>query len=305
MQLTDFAGRRRRVQLSPDGKRVAFSAGAFADCKAATSRARKKKLDDARPARPAGVVFDRLFIRHWDTWNDGRLNRVFVAPLGGNGGEDHAATLVGADLIGDVPSKPFGDTERVAWSPDGKQLVRQRAHGRRARSRGRPTSTCTSVDADGSGAAKNLTAANKAWDAGPVFSADGKTLYYRAMKRPGFEADRFALMAMDLATGADARDRSASGIAPPTASRCPPTARRSTPPRRTLGQHPLFAVDVASGEVTDVVGDGSVAAFDIAGPTLAFARNTLKSGDQLFAAQRRRRAARARSRRARARCCPT
>ena len=34
-----------------------------------------------------------------------------------------------------------------------------------------------------------------------MFSADGKTLYYRAMTRPGFEADRFALMAMDLATG--------------------------------------------------------------------------------------------------------
>ena len=49
----------------------------------------------------------------------------------------------------------------------------------------------------GSGA-RNLTASNPAWDAGPVFSADGRTLYYRAMKRPGFEADRFALMAMDL-----------------------------------------------------------------------------------------------------------
>ena len=57
------------------------------------------------------------------------------------------------------------------------------------------------ASADGSGDARNLTAANKAWDAGPVFSADGSTLYYRAMKRPGFEADRFALMAMDLASG--------------------------------------------------------------------------------------------------------
>ena len=42
-------------------------------------------------------------------------------------------------------------------------------------------------------------------------------MYYRAMKRPGFEADRFALMAMDLATGktreiAPNWDSSADGI---------------------------------------------------------------------------------------------
>jgi len=46
-------------------------------------------------------------------------------------------------------------------------------------------------------------------------------------------------------------------------------------------------VDIASGGVTKLIGDGSVSAFEIAGsgkagPTLAFARNSLKSGDQLF-----------------------
>src|SRR5690606_29020246 len=49
-------------------------------------------------------------------------------------------------------------------------------------------------------------------------------------------------------------------------------------------QHPLFAVDLASGKVEQVVGEGSISAFDIAGDTLAFTRNSLKSGDQLFTA---------------------
>ena len=35
-------------------------------------------------------------------------------------------------------------------------------------------------------------------------SPDGKTLYYLAMKTPGFEADRFAIMALDLASGSEA-----------------------------------------------------------------------------------------------------
>src|SRR3546814_20700840 len=76
------------------------------------------------------------------------------------------------------------------------------------------------VSADGSGAARNLTEANKAWDTGPVFADDGKTLYYRAMERPGFEADRLAIMAMDLASGAIREiapgwDRPAGGVGLP------------------------------------------------------------------------------------------
>ena len=51
-----------------------------------------------------------------------------------------------------------------------------------------------------------------------MFSPDGKQLAYVAMKRPGFEADRFALMLLDLNTGAIRElaadwDRSVSGLA--------------------------------------------------------------------------------------------
>src|SRR6185503_10614049 len=109
----------------------------------------------------------------------------------------------------DVISKPFGDQTEFAWAPDSKSIV----FGVRIAGRGEPWSTNfdlyqVAVDSrprDGAPAGeapRNLTADNPAWDAGPVFSPDGKTLYYRAMKRPGFEADRFAFMAMDLATGA-------------------------------------------------------------------------------------------------------
>jgi dipeptidyl aminopeptidase/acylaminoacyl peptidase len=49
-----------------------------------------------------------------------------------------------------------------------------------------------------------------------------------------------------------------------------------------MGEHPLFAVDIASGKATRRVGEGSIAAFALAGPTLALTRNTLKSGDVLY-----------------------
>jgi dipeptidyl aminopeptidase/acylaminoacyl peptidase len=269
-------------KLSPDGKRVAVSLETFADCKSDLA-CTKKKLDDTAARKSSGVLYDKIFVRHWDTWADGRLSRLFVAKLP-QGKEKPAktATLVGADVLGDVPSKPFGDASEFTWSPDGASLVLSA----RIADRTEPTSTNFDlylVAADGSGSARNLTEANKAWDTGPVFSADGKTLYYRAMKRPGFEADRFALTAMDLAGGAPRElaprwDASADGLVLSADGGTIYTTAQE------LGQHPLFAVSLANGEVTTVAKDGSISAFDVAGGTLAFARNTLKSGDQIFLA---------------------
>ena len=277
-QLTDFPVDVDGFALSPDGKRVAFSAGAFATC-GIDLACTKKKNDGVGKGKATGVVFEHLFIRHWDTWADGRINRIFVAPLGGKT-MAKTATLVGGDLIADVPSKPFGDLSDMAWSPDGRSIV----VSARLSNGDEPHSTnfdLYELNADGSGTAKNLTAANKAWDAGPVFSSDGKTLYYRAMKRPTFEADRFALMAMDLASGATHEidpkwDRSADNI---TLSNDGKTLYTTA---ENVGEHPLYAVDIASGGITKVVGDGAISAFVIEGATMAFTRNSMKSGDQLF-----------------------
>ncbi len=279
-QLTSIAGDVGGYKVSPDGKRVALFAEAFADCKSDFA-CNKKKLDATSARKSTGVVFDRMFIRHWDAFNDGRLNRVFVADLpGGKSKALTTATLIGGDLIADVPSRPFGDTSEFAWSPDGSSVV---VSARKA-DRAEPWSTnfdLYQVSADGSGAAKNLTASNPAWDTGPAFSGDGKTLYYRAMKRPGFEADRLALMAMDLSSGntreiAPKWDRSADGI---TLSEDGKTIYTTA---QHMGEHPLFAVDVESGGVTEIVGDGSISAFELAGGTLAFTRNTMQGGDELF-----------------------
>ena len=272
-RVTDFALDVDGYKLSPDGKQVALAFAVFPQCKADLA-CTKKKLDDEAALKSTGVLFDRLFIRHWDTWADGRLNRVFAAPLGE--GMLTSATLLSGDVHGDIPSKPFGDLSDFAWSPDGKTV----AMSVRQSDRSEPWSTNFDiwlVNADGSGA-RNVTEANKAWDAGPVFSADGKTLYYRAMARPGFEADRFALMAMDVASGkakeiAPRWDASADGITLSADGKWIYTTAQE------LGQHPLFRVSLANGEVEGVVKDGSVSAFDLAGPTLAFSRNTLKSGD--------------------------
>ncbi|QND81772.1 S9 family peptidase [Pseudoxanthomonas mexicana] len=279
-QLTAFALDVASYKVSPDGTRLLFSSDTFADCKADFA-CTKKRLDDTAAKKSSGVVYDGLFVRHWDTWADGRRSRLFVAALPeGKAKPVASATSLTDRLDGDAPSKPFGGADEYTWSPDGASVVA----AIRVAGKGEAWSTnfdLYQVAADGSSAPVNLTAANPAWDTGPVFSADGKTLFYRAMKRPGFEADRFGLMAMDLATKqvreiAPSWDRSADGI---VVSKDGATIYTTA---QDVGQHPLFAVDVASGAAKPVVAEGSISAFDIAGDTLAFTRNTLKTGDQLF-----------------------
>jgi len=279
-QLTAFALDVDSYKLSPKGERIAFSAGVFQDC-GSDLDCTKKKLDAADAAKASGKVFDQLFVRHWDTWNDGRRNTLFVTGLPAAGDRPVVgASAVSITLAGDVPSKPFGGSEDYAWSPDGQSLVASiRVAGREE-----PWSTnfdLYKLDVSGRAAPVNLTAANKAWDGSPVFSADGGTLYYTAMKRPGFEADRFGLMAMDLGSGAVREiapqwDRSAGGIVLTEDGKAIYTTADD------MGQHPLFKVDIASGKVAKLVGEGSVGAVELAGPTLAITRNSLKSGDQIL-----------------------
>ncbi|WP_313397961.1 S9 family peptidase [Stenotrophomonas sp.] len=279
-QLTDFALDVDSYRISPQGDRVLFSAGVFQDC-GSDLDCTSKRLDKDKASKSSGQVFDGMFVRHWDTWADGRRNTLFVAPLPAAGAAAvKGASAISATLAGDAPSKPFGGNEDFVWSPDGKTVVASiRVQGKQE-----PWSTnfdLYKLDAAGKQAPVNLTAANPAWDAGPVFSADGKTLFYRAMKRPGFEADRFGLMAMDLTSGkvneiAAQWDRSADGI---TLSADGQTIYTTA---QDMGEHPLFAVNIASGEPTKLVGEGSISSFDIAGDALAFTRNSLKSGDQVF-----------------------
>ena len=51
------------------------------------------------------------------------------------------------------------------------------------------------------GAAKNITVRNRGYDAGPVYTRDGKYILYRSQATAGFEADRWRLMAYNRATG--------------------------------------------------------------------------------------------------------
>ncbi len=280
VQLTNYPLDVGSYKISPDGASVAFSLEVFNDCNDLACS--KKRLDDEEASKATGVLHDKLFIRHWDTWADGRRNQLYVARFAADGKLTGEPRKISAGIDGDVPSKPFGDASEYTFSPDGKTVVFN------ARIAGKTEAWSTNFDlysvaADGSSAPKNLTADNLAWDTGPVFSHDGKTLYYRAMKRATFEADRFGVMAMDVASGAKreinpAWDRSADSL---TLSADGKTLYTVTD---DVGTHALFAMDTSTGAAKKIAGNGTVSGFDIAGNKLLFTRSTLASPAQIFIA---------------------
>jgi len=265
-------------KLSPDGKSVLLSYAVFADCNDLACT--KERLDGRAKDKSTGTVYSKLFVRHWDSWSDGRRDQLYIARLGGDGTLPVEPTLLSKGIDGDIPSKPFGDDSEFAFSPDGNTVY----FDVRIAGNNEPWSTnfdVFKVPADGSSVPQNLTAANKAWDAFPIPSPDGKTLYYLAMKMPAFEADRFGIMAMDLSTGATREvdpswDRSAGSM------QVSADGKTLLVTADDKGQHPLFAVDVATGKVDKLVDNGSVSSYSVAGKRVLLARDDLNRPSDLY-----------------------
>lgn len=277
-QVTDYPLAVGSFRLSPQDDALALSFEVFPDCDTLACTADRVKAEAAD--KTTGVLHQRLFVRHWDTWADARRAQVFLAALGSDGKASTEPRLLTTGIDGDVPGKPFGDEDDFVFSPDGESLV----FSVRIAGNSEPWSTnfdLFEVPVDGRSAPRNLTDDNDATDTNPVFSKDGKTLFWRAMKRPGFEADRYGLMAMDRATGmvreiAADWDRSFDTLVLGDDGRSMYTATLDT------GTRPVFAVDLASGAVRRVVQGGNIASFDIHGDRIVFTRDTIAQPTDLW-----------------------
>jgi dipeptidyl aminopeptidase/acylaminoacyl peptidase len=258
--------------VSPDGENLAFTMEVFPGLSVEAAAAKLKAFQNQKAS---GRLYDNLFIRHWDTWSDGRRSHLFVMPK--KGGE--ARDLM-VNLDADTPSKPFGGPEEIAFAPDGKGLIFT------ARDAGREESWSTNFDlfdvpVDGSKPPQSLTETNKAWDTTPVFSPDGKTLAYLSMSRPGYEADRFRIVLRPWPGGkgavlTESWDFSVSSLCWSADG----SKILATAPNR--GQTSLFSIDVKTGKADMIIEKGTVAAFGPAGERIIFERNDLKSPAEVY-----------------------
>jgi len=273
-QVTDLPLDAGNLILSPDGTHLAFTMEVFPD--ANSSAATKQRLDQRAKQKSTGRVYDRLFVRHWDTWSDGRRSHLFVMPATGKG---RPVDVMGR-MDADAPSKPFGGPEEFTFTPDGREVVFT------ARDAGPREPWSTDLDLyrapiDGSRPAVCLTERNPASDCCPSFSPDGRTMAYLAMARPGYESDRYRIVLRRWPSGeervlTEGWDRSPSAIS------WSADGKLLYALAENFGQNSLFAIDAASGNVRVVVKDGDARSPAASGPGVIYSLSHLKSPAELY-----------------------
>ncbi len=175
---------------SPDGKWIAFTSDVYADCD--NDECNKKRDEQAESNKVKAHIVTRLLYKHWDEWRDVKRTHVFVVSSKGGTARDLTS--------GDFDSPPYAAASGVdyAFSPDSTEIAYLRNPDK---VEAISTNSDIFVMPLSGGPAKDITVRNHGYDAGPTYTPDGKFILYRSQATPGFEADRWRLMAYNRATG--------------------------------------------------------------------------------------------------------
>jgi dipeptidyl aminopeptidase/acylaminoacyl peptidase len=273
-QVTNLATEASGVVFSPDGKNLVFTSSVYPECK--DEACNKAKVEAAAKSKVKARVYTGLLYRHWNRWDEGRRDHIFVIPVEGGTARD----LTPGDR--DAPAYQLAGPDGYAVSPDGKELVFTRNPDEVP-----AVSTNNElyvVPLEG-GEPKKITN-NPADDTSPAYSPDGKYIAYRAQFRAGFESDRFRLMLYDRTTGTasnltESFDRWVTSIAwAPDSSRLFFTAE-------DRGREPIFTISAAGGAARIAIG-GNAHLGDVQftrdGKTMVYTAHSASSPVEIFRA---------------------
>ena len=186
-KISDIEGGINSLVFSPTGNSALYTRDVQID----------RTTQDLYPDLPqsdARIISDLMY-RHWDTWEDGAYSHIFVADFNGkkiSGGKD---IMKGEPY--ESPMMPFGGMEEIAWTPDGLEIAYTCK-----KLKGIEYTISTNSDIYlynlESGKTRNLTKGMPGYDKAPIFSPDGKKMYWLSMERAGFEADKDRLYELDM-----------------------------------------------------------------------------------------------------------
>jgi len=278
IQVTDLPVDIGTYRLSADGTMLVVSAEAYLDCEDLECTADRDEEQENSPV--TGMVYEQLFMRHWDHWLTDKRSRLFAIPLIRGIAADGEPVLLSKEVDADVPSRVWGGNEEYALAPDGTTIY----FAARIRDANEPTSTdfdIYSAPMNGDGRTTNLTESNPAWDTQPILSPDGKSLAYLAMSRPGFEADRYRLMLRNLASG-KTRELAADWDRSPSSIAFSADGRSIYANAQDIGNKTIWRIDIDLGNATKVTSQGTVSAIEVGSDRIVFAKDDLRSPSELF-----------------------
>ena len=188
-QVTRIEGGLSDYLFSPDETKLAY-------IKEISFGKSTKEVYPDLPKATGRIVTDLMY-KHWDEWVE-TIPHIFIASVGNEPITSGKDILEGEPY--EAPTKPFGGSEELSWSPDGKTL----AYSSRKKT-GLEYSLSTNTDIYlydlASGSTRNITEGNGGYDTHPRFSPDGTKISWISMERDGYEADLKRLFIQELKTG--------------------------------------------------------------------------------------------------------
>lgn len=173
------------VWVSPNGKFVVYSKDVLVDPTDGTDI--YKDLPNA-----TGKVYTDLNNRHWDTWEDGKYSHLFLVDIDGG----KAVDLMEGEKY-DCPTKPFGGTEDLVWSPDSKGFVYV-CKKKFGKDYAQSTNTDLYYYEVATRKTENWSQGMMGYDLAPAFSKDGRRIAWLSMAHDGFEADKNDIIVLDV-----------------------------------------------------------------------------------------------------------
>jgi dipeptidyl aminopeptidase/acylaminoacyl peptidase len=180
-----------------------FTADVYADLSMGETveRDNQKTMD-----RSTAMVFDKLYFRHWDQFDNHKNSHVFKLPLESR---DAPYNLMYGLREHSCPIPPHGDSSHYQISPDGQWLI----YASMAQFDKSPQAWSTETNIylvptkKGSSMPTKVPAICITCDmppgakSNPSFSPDGKFIAWQQMNTPQFEADKNNLILRDRQTG--------------------------------------------------------------------------------------------------------
>lgn len=204
-KLTTLATEANQPVWSPTGDKIAFVSTVFPEFSnqpfGKSDAVNKEKLGAREKSKVKARVITQLLYRHWDSWVDDRRQHLFVLNVknGGASGEPRDVTPGENDAV--PTSSTFSEGDEFDFSPNGQELAFAAPH-HVTREQAWSTNHDIWIVNLSTGERRQITTSPAA-DTHPRFSPDGKRLAYRAQARAGFEADRWQLRLLNLASGED------------------------------------------------------------------------------------------------------
>ncbi|MCJ8320917.1 MAG: S9 family peptidase [Colwellia sp.] len=285
-QITDLPLGINGFKLSHNEKTLALSITVKPGCETLKCTV-DAKAEDAKKKYQVRA-YDQLMVRHWDTWTTEYKNHLFIAQLPDSSKVAPMVSVTANSMIRDAKdliadwTTDIAGMAQVSLHPEGSSIVFS------AKSPAKDHAWTTNFDLfevdlteNSSYTVNNITEANKAWDASPVFSSNGRYLAYKAMSTPGYESDKYTIKLRDNNNGkiievAKQWDRSVNSLLFSNDNRSLFVTAQD------VGQVSIFEINPEFGDVRTVYDSGTAGDVSVHGDTLYFTRHSLNSPKDIF-----------------------